>query len=150
LDEVNAASRPACMQAINEYHRAHSNVPLVVCCRVNEYLSQAHQLLLSRAVTIQPLTNEQINEYFARIGEKAPAAAAQVAALRSAFQSDAVLQELATTPLMLTILILAYQDVSLEEIKGGVSAEVRRSQIFAMYTERMLKRRSPLSRYRPQ
>jgi len=143
LDEVDAASRAACMQAINEYHRAHSNVPLVVCCRVNEYLSQANPLALSRAVTIQPLTNEQINEYFARIGEK-------VAALRIAFQSDAILQELATTPLMLMILILAYQDVSLEEIKGGVSAEVRREQIFATYIERMLKRRSPLSRYRPQ
>jgi serine/threonine protein kinase len=143
LDEVDASSRSACMQAINEYHREHSIVPLVVCCRVNEYRSQVQQLALSRAVTIQPLSNEQINAHLARIGKK-------VASLHIAFQRDAVLQELATTPLMLTILILAYQDVSLEEIKGGVSAEVRREQIFALYTERVLKRRSGRSPYQPQ
>src|SRR5215472_7471401 len=143
LDEVDAASRAACMQAIDEYHRAHSVVPLVVCCRVNEYRWQATPLALCRAVTIQQLSAEQITEYLVRLGEK-------VAALRTAFQRDAVLQDLATTPLMLTILILAYQDASLAEIKGSVSAEVRREQIFATYTERMLKRRSPLSRYGPQ
>src|SRR5215470_4663789 len=143
LDEVDAASRPACMQAIDEYHRAHSIVPLVVCCRVNEYLWQATPLALCRAVTIQKLSNEQINAYLVRIGEK-------VAALRAAFQSDSVLQELATTPLMLTILILAYQDVSLAEIKGSVSAEVRREQIFATYTQQMLRRRKADTRYAPE
>jgi serine/threonine protein kinase len=145
LDEVDASSRTACMQAINDYHQARSLVPLVVCCRVNEYLPQASKLVLSRAVTIQPLTVEQINEYFACIGER-------VESLSSAFQNDPVLQELATTPLMLMILILVYQDASLEEIKGDVSVEVRREQIFATYTERMLKRRSARarSRYEPQ
>jgi serine/threonine protein kinase len=143
LDEVDAPSRSACMQAINEYHQTHSLVPLVVCCRVHEYMSQTNQLALSRAVTIQPLSTKQINEYFACMGER-------IASLRIAFQNDPVLQELATTPLMLTILILVYQDTSLEEIKGGASAEVRRSQIFATYTERMLSRRSARSRYGPQ
>jgi serine/threonine protein kinase/DNA polymerase III delta prime subunit len=143
LDEVDASSRAACMQAINEYHQAHSLVPLVVCSRVNEYIAQSNRLVLSRAVTIQPLTGGQINEYFVRIGE-------QVTSLRIAFQHDPVLQELAKTPLMLTILILAYQGSSLEEIEGEVSAEERRQQIFATYTQRMLKRRSARSRYSPQ
>ncbi len=143
LDEVDTLSRTSCMQAINEYHQAHSLVPLVVCCRVHEYLSQANRLSLSRAITIEPLTTERINEYFACMGER-------IASLRMAFQNDPVLQELATTPLMLTILILVYQDASLEEIKGSVSAEVRRQQIFATYTERMLQRRSARSRYGPQ
>jgi serine/threonine protein kinase len=143
LDEVDASARPACMQAINGHHQAHSLVPLVVCCRVHEYMSQANQLALSRAVTIQPLSTEQINEYFACIGKR-------IVSLRIAIQNDPVLQELATTPLMLTVLILVYQDASLEEIKGGVSTEVRRQQIFATYTERMLRRRSARSRYEPQ
>ncbi len=143
LDEVDAGSRAVCMQAINEYHRAHNLVPLVVCCRMNEYLSQESQLTLSRAVTIQPLTTEQINEYFARIGER-------VAALRMVFQDDPILQELATTPLMLTVLIMVYQDSSVEEIRGEGSAEVRRQQIFATYAQRMLGRRSAKSRISPQ
>jgi serine/threonine protein kinase len=143
LDEVDASTRPACIQAINDYHQAHSLVSLVVCCRTNEYLSQANRLSLSRAITIEPLSTEQINAYLARIGEP-------VASLRIALEKDLVLQELATTPLMLTILILTYQGSSSEEIKGGVSAEERLPQIFATYTQQMLRRRSARSRYGPQ
>src|SRR5579859_3626650 len=69
LDEVDATYRAACLQMINEYHQTHSAVPLVVCCRANEYLAQAQQLALYRAITIQPLTTEQINAYFEHIGE---------------------------------------------------------------------------------
>lgn len=96
------------MQAINEYQQAHNLVPLVVCCRINEYMSQADRLTLYHAVTIQPLTIEQANEYFARVGE-------QIASLHATFQNDPILQELATTPLILTIFILAYQGSSLQE-----------------------------------
>jgi serine/threonine protein kinase/DNA polymerase III delta prime subunit len=143
LDEVDAPTRSACMQAINDYHQAHSLVPLVVCCRIHEYRDQANKLSLSRAVTIQPLSPEQITAYFVPMGER-------LASLQSALQHDPVLQELATTPLMLTILILVYQDASLEEIKGGVSAEVRQQQIFATYTQRMLQRRSARFPYSSQ
>ena len=143
LDEVDASSRPACIQAINAYHQTHSLVPLVVCCRLNDYRSQAKRLELSRAVTIAPLTTEQITASLAQIGER-------IASLRSAFDHDPVLQELATTPLMLTILILAYQDSPLEEIKGGGSAEGRKTQIFATYTQRMLRRRKAETRYAPE
>jgi len=89
------------MQEINAYHQAHV-VPLVVCCRINEYMSHTNRLVLHHAVTIQPLTTEQVNEYFAHIGE-------QITSLRIAFQNDPALQELATTPLMVTILIMVYQ-----------------------------------------
>jgi len=51
---------------------------------------------------------------------------------------------------MLMILILVYQDTSFEEIKGEATAEARRQQIFAMYAQRMLKRRSARSAYKPQ
>src|SRR5258708_2603151 len=140
LDEVDASSRPACIQAINAYHQTHSLVPLVVCCGLNDYRSEANRLELSRAVTIAPLTAEQVTASLAQVGER-------IASLRSVFDHDPVLQELATTPLMLTILILAYQDSPLEEIKGGGSAEGRKTQIFATYTQRMLRRRKAQSRY---
>src|SRR5260221_284114 len=143
LDEIDAAFRPACLQAINTYHQEHSLVPLLVCCRVNDYWSLANQLTLCRAVTIQPLTPEQVETCFARLGDR-------VASLRLAFEHDPVLRELATTPLMLTVLIMVYQDSALEDIRVDVSAEARRQQIFATYTQRMLQRRKALSRYPPQ
>jgi len=143
LDEVDASARSACIQAINAYHQTYSLVPLVVCSRTNDYRSQTKRLELSRAVTIAPLTTEQITASLAQIGER-------LASLRRAFDHDPVLQELATTPLMLTILILAYQDSPLEEIKGGGSAEGRTTQIFATYTQRMLRRRKVETRYAPE
>src|SRR5215469_4944431 len=47
LDEVDIYALSACIQAIDDYHQAHSLVPLVVCCRTNEYLLQANKLSLS-------------------------------------------------------------------------------------------------------
>lgn len=141
LDEVDASTRPACIQAINEYHQTHSLVPLVVCCRMNDYRVQAQRLVLGRAVTIQPLTAEQINTYFSDISERATP-------LHMAFQRDPVLQELVTTPLMLTILVMAYQGSSVEELHRGASADILQQHIFTTYTRRMLQRRSVRSRYR--
>src|SRR5439155_11679024 len=74
----------------------------------------------------------------------------RIASLRLAFQHDPILQELATTPLMLTILIMVYQDATPEEITGGVSVEVHQQQIFATYTQRMLRRRAARSHYESQ
>jgi len=56
LDEMDAASRSACITAINAYHREHVLVPLVICSRRTEYEDAArHQkLALQRAVLIQP------------------------------------------------------------------------------------------------
>lgn len=143
LDEVDAPPRAACMQAISAYHQAHHLVPLVVCCRVDEYMSQGNRLALSYAVTIQRLSIEQVNAYLTRIGER-------VASLRIALQHDPALQELATTPLMLTILILAYQGSSLEEFRRDVSTEGRLPQILETYVLRMFERRSAKLRYSPQ
>jgi eukaryotic-like serine/threonine-protein kinase len=143
LDEMIASSRHACIQAINAYHQTHHLVPLVVCCRVNEYRSQVNHLALSRAVVIEPLTTEQVNTFLMCIGK-------QAASLHLAFQNERIIQELATTPLMLTLLIMVYQKSSLEEIIDDVSTEVPQRQIFATYTQRMLQRRSARSPYSQQ
>ncbi len=70
LDEMDAASRSACIAAINAYHREHLLVPLVICSRRTEYEDAArHQkLALQRAVLIQPLTLEQVSASLDQIG----------------------------------------------------------------------------------
>jgi hypothetical protein len=143
LDEVAAAQRGACIQAINSYRQAHPLVSMVVCSRNEDYLNQKQQLELQRAIVVQPLTAQQIDEYLARAGE-------QVAAVRVALNEDKVLQELATTPLMLNILILAYRGVPLDEITRGGSAEARQEQLLASYVQHMLKRRRAETRYTPE
>ena len=143
LDEVVAAHRSACVKAINSYRQAHLLVPVVVCSRRADYLSQTQQLGLQRAVVVQPLTEQQIDEYLASVGE-------QVTAVSVALRDDPVLRQLATTPLMLNILLLAYQDMPLEGSVEGGPAEARQEQLFASYVQHMLKRRGAETRYTPE
>src|SRR4051794_3962459 len=67
----------------------------------------------------------------------------QLASLQKAIRQDKALAELAQTPLMLSIMSLAYQGASGDEFarQKGDSAEERRKQIFGLYVERMFQRR---------
>src|SRR6266566_8847946 len=102
LDEMEASARAACIAAINVYHRDHLR-PLVACSRTAEYAAatRPERLTLHTAVVVQPLSREQVDTYVANLGKP-------LAALRAALRKNAMLQELATTPLMLHVLILTY------------------------------------------
>jgi hypothetical protein len=61
--------------------------------------------------------------------------------LRALIEEDAVLIELAKSPLMLNIMTLAYQGVAIEDLPKTEVVEERRKQLFDDYIERMFKRR---------
>jgi transcriptional regulator with XRE-family HTH domain len=143
LDEVTPAYQAACVEAINTYRQEHGLVALVVCSRSSDYLAQTARVLLDCAVVVQPLTAEQVDDYISSGGEK-------LSAIRTALRDDPVLQELTTTPLMLSVLAIAYAGKSLEELPASGSLEEHRQQIFATYTERMLQRRGASKRYTPE
>ena len=146
LDEVASEHRAACVDAINAYRQEHGLLPTVVCSRHLEYedLAKANHILqLHNAVVVQPLTLEQIDDYLTSAGE-------QIAAVRVALHDDPVLQRLATTPLMLNVLILTYRGVPLDEITEGGSAEARQKQLLASYVQHMLKRRGVETHYKPE
>jgi DNA polymerase III delta prime subunit len=143
LDEVSSTDRSACVEAINAYRQEHGLLPMVVCSRNADYVALSKQVLLHRAVTIQPLTSQQIESYLSNAGE-------QLASVRAALHEDPALQELATTPLMLNVLTLAYQGTSIDRVEAGDSPEVRQRQVFSAYIERMLQRRSGQTRYSRQ
>jgi len=143
LDEVTLASRAACVEAINRYRQEHGSVPTVVCSRSADYLAQTAHLQLHRAVVVQPLTTQQINEYLESAGP-------HLAKLRVARLKDPVLQELIATPLMLSVLTLAYHDISFEEILTTGTLERRRQQVFATYVQQMFQRRGSKANYTPQ
>jgi hypothetical protein len=86
------------------------------------------------------LAAAQVNAYLASAGPP-------LAALRAAVQEDAVLRELATSPLLLSVMALTYQGAPAEALPTGGSAEDRQSRLFAAYVERMFARRGPEPRY---
>ena len=110
LDEMEEAARPSCIAAINRYHRTHL-LPLVVCSRQAEYegAAKCERLALQSAVIVQPLSDEQIEDYL-------QAAGSSFAGVQTALHQQQALWELAATPLMLSVLLLTYRDASTKDI----------------------------------
>jgi hypothetical protein len=129
------------MEAINQYREDHGMVPMVVCSRSTDYLSQTARLILSSAVMVQPLSGEQIEDYLSQCAE--------LAAMRIALKQVPALQELCSTPLMLSILTLCYAGMTVEEVYKISSSEDHRSVVLDRYVERLLRRR-PSEKYSDQ
>ncbi len=146
LDEVARDARAACVEQINDYYQSrleHGSSPVVICCRSEEYTALSTPLMLQHAVSILPLTDEQINTYLEQAGE-------QVQALRHALNEDAELHSLARQPLMLNIFTFAYQRATAAEIPVGETREEMQHSVFARYVEHMLKRRGQSKRWEPE
>lgn len=143
LDEVDAKTRTACIEAINTYHQNHGLLPLVVCSRQADYLAQIRRVLVRSAVVVQPLTQEQVDAYLAQGGEP-------LRALRVALHQDTTLRELTSTPLMLSILTLTYYGQPVAALLQRTSLEERQRKIFEQYVGHMLTRRGPLKGGTPQ
>ena len=135
LDEVSSDRREACAHAINDFRREHGWTPLVVCCRSEEYEALTTRLDLGGAVSLQPLTEKQVDDYLDQAGQ-------ELAALRTALKDDPILYELAQTPLMLSIMTLAYRGVSVHDLQPLETIDARRKHIFDNYVERMFKPRT--------
>lgn len=134
LDEVKQASRQACLMALNRFSQAYGLSNIVVCSRIADYRALSARLKLEAAVLLQPLTPEQVDAYLTQAGEK-------LAAVRALLQQDEPLQELARTPLTLSVITLAYEGKSVQELEGFASVEERRTDMLESYVERMFKRR---------
>jgi transcriptional regulator with XRE-family HTH domain len=140
LDEMDAASRSACIAAINAYHREHLLVPLVICSRRTEYEDAArHQkLALQHAVIIQPLTLEQVSASLDQIGQP-------LDTLRQTLQTNLALQELTITPLMLSILMLTYSRSPLRNLSHEIATLQR--QVWTDYVAHMTEQKGDARHY---
>ncbi len=143
LDEVSLDQREACVQAINTYRQAHGFVDIVVCSRSAEYEALARKLKLNGAVMLLPLTDTQIDAYLASLGQ-------DVAMMRTLLTADTNLRALCRSPLMLSIMVLAYRDTSARDMLGFDSSEEQRRHLFDEYLSRMFQRRPGDKPYSPK
>ena len=134
LDEVKAEHRETCVEAINYFIQEHGQTELAICCRVQDYEALSARLVLRSAIYAQCLTPEQIAKYLDRAGP-------ELAALKTLLQENPWLQELAQSPLMLSVMSLAYQGVSVTDIPTGSLLEECRSQLLNAYIKRVLERK---------
>jgi TIR domain-containing protein/NACHT domain-containing protein len=143
LDEVAPEHRAACVEAINTFRQDHGLLPLVVCSRIADYDAVRTRLRLHGAVVVQPLTRAQVDSYLAQIGPP-------MAAIREALHQDPTLWEGLETPLMLTVMTLAYAGASVEGLHTPATPGEWRQRLFATYVERMFQRRGARTRYTRQ
>ena len=134
------SSGRACVKAINAFVDDLGVPGLAVCSRLQEYSALPVFLKLRGAICLQPLSLDQINDYLAGAGSS-------LAALQAVVQTDPVLQELAQTPLMLSVMSLAYHDLPVAALTQGEfdSPEKRRQHLFDTYIDRMLKRQAKVA-----
>ena len=141
LDEVKSECRDDCVTAINQF-RAECFTPLVICCRIADYETLIPRLQLPAAVLLQPLTTQQINDYL-------QLADARLSVIGNRLENDTPLQELFELPLTLSIMILAYQGKSIEELQFSSSNEGLYGQLVDTYIHKMLEDRDNKQQYTP-
>lgn len=130
LDEVSAQYRDACVQALNQFIQAHGRTEIVVCSRIRDYETFSERLKLRSAIYVQPLTSQQITLFLEQAGEP-------LRALKEVLQRNSELREFASSPLILSIMSLAYQGASVDKIIRGESIQNYRQHLLNTYIERM-------------
>lgn len=103
LDELGLTRQVKCVEKINEFLQASSQLlPIVVCCREEEYIKGEAILGLRGAVCLQPLTEQQIQSYLRWMG---------CSHLWQPIKDDPEgLLELAKMPLLLHLIPVAYPE----------------------------------------
>jgi len=139
LDEVKAQYQDDCIAALNQFKQGYG-AELVVYSRIKDYEALSNRLNFQSAVYIRSLTLEQIYHYLDSV-------VADLTGLRALIEEDRVLQELASSPLMLNIMTLAYQEIAVENLPKVEVLEERQKQLFNDYIEKMFKHRKAGRQY---
>lgn len=139
LDEVNIEHREGCVKAINDF-RTEQGVSLAVCSRTQEYEVLTANLRMRAAVLIQPLTDSQLNEYLLDMGT-------ELAGVQQVLNSDPEFSTFIRTPLILSILIMAYRNTLSLEFTALETRSDYRKIIFDDYIEQMFRHRGAERRF---
>jgi eukaryotic-like serine/threonine-protein kinase len=128
LDEVKIEYRDECIKAINDFNQQYG-MPLVVSSRSGDYEVIATRLQLHGAVFLKALSRQQVEEYFQRQD-------IHLDAVRQVWESSVGLQELINSPLMLSVMTIAFQNSAKEELSTSFSPKF----LFDTYIDRMFER----------
>ena len=137
FDEVPENLREECAVAINTFAQ-HITVKLAICSRVKEYTLLQTELERVNALQIQPLDIPQIETYLEALGT-------DTFGLRATLREDADLLDMATRPLLLNTMVLAYRgEEDVTDFADAISDDNRREALFAGYIKTRLKNKEDL------
>ncbi|MGK7929668.1 MAG: protein kinase [Spirulina sp.] len=133
LDEVSPDRQQNCVKALNQFCLNNGQTELIVCSRIKDYERLSSRLYFQAATYLQPLTLEQIRLYLGAIGSG-------ITAIHQALNTDESLRELARSPLMLSIMTLAYRGMDIQDLPSQDLTGLR-INLFNTYIKRMFARR---------
>lgn len=140
LDEVAIAEREACVIALNHFQQTRGT-EMVVCSRIKDYEALAQRLTVQQAIYVRSLQTAQIDGYLESLD-------ADLNGLKELLKNDEALQELARSPLILNIMVLAYEGAVLTNLpQTPLDVTEHRQQLFDIYIQRMFRRRTIHKRY---
>jgi DNA polymerase III delta prime subunit len=132
LDELEASRQELCIQAINKFLTSQVRpLHVTVCSRRLEYEINNTKLLLNGAIFLQALSDEQVQSYLEKTGFQT---------LKQNFAIDSEIWALFKSPLLLTLTVLAYQEISLRDWQGLKSTDERKQYLLDAYIRRMFDR----------
>ncbi len=139
LDELKPQRQEICVQRINQLLLSQERPSyMVICSRSEEYNNYSTQVQLNGAVCLQPFNNNQIYNYLFNIKR---------IDLWAIISNESDLLELVKTPLLLSITVLAMEDISLEKWQYLLNTEARLQYLLNTYVSRMLEREVKIKTY---
>jgi hypothetical protein len=135
LDEVAPEHRGDCVEAINRFWKEHRGGPLVVCSRHAEYEALPERVKLGGAVTVCPPEPDEIDRYLAAAGARW-----EGVRVRLRDRTEHGLQELLSTPLMLSVAVLAYSRADSIEMATMELPPGDRGPLWSRYVETVTSR----------
>ncbi|NES21088.1 MAG: tetratricopeptide repeat protein [Symploca sp. SIO3E6] len=135
LDEVSPEYQQDCVRAINLWLKSEFNSELqptevAICCRREPYESYSEKLQLRGAVYLQDLTDKQIQKFLVDVNRSE---------LAESLMADENLLALIRRPLLLSMAIIAYQELEPIQWQQATSAGDRLDLLLDAYIRQMLK-----------
>ena len=137
LDEVSSNKRIACVSQINNFRTLYGQTRIVVCSRLHEYQALNQQLNLPGALVLQPLTYTEADNFLAELGQPLEAA-------RTLLKTNKQLQEWAQTPLFLSVITIAYRNLSNQQLENAQINSL--FEIYKAYVDRVVNEHRPNKR----
>lgn len=107
LDELGQRNQIACINALEVFLEQHPALPIIVCCRKEEYERGGQKLKqMKGAIYLQSITPKKINQYLKELNRQQ---------LWEGISASPELLALARVPLFLTMLVVAYRGQPIQD-----------------------------------
>lgn len=135
LDEVRPDLRRACVEEINRFSVREGVAGIAVCSRSQEYNAIGEELKFAVSISLEPLSQEQIDDYLRGSDEN-------LKRLGALLKTDQTLRHLAQEPWMLNLMIAVAPILNPSSFSGDLEATYRK-RVFNLYISNQLLHKQP-------